>query len=463
MLNKRYITEGIAFIVVSLVTILLAFNNYVLTLPWIFTAFFLGTGYLIFTGLAIKQLSRGSEKLFRKRLFRYSLLTNFVVMMFLFIFNMAHTGTPFSVNAKDEIGYDSRANTIADNLISQGKIYENIDYDFADLGYPTILGIEYLMSGRSIYFSRLIQILLGALSVLFTYRIAKNFFDPEIARVAGALMIFYPHLLYFQGVTLKEGHMVFLLTATFLLASNILKKRLTVGSLVLIIITTGLLFSFRTPLAVLAILSIVLGLVFTKAPKKRGGAIMYVFVFTVLLLVFARSTGLYYSTYETISTSGEMYERVTEKRAMGGGSMMSLIGLPIYVVAAVPTPFPSLVDTEQDPTFHKANWYHSGGSFVWNILSFFFLIGIVFAVRKHFFRYLMIITFTIGYLMILSYSGYVTSLRYTVPVIPFLLIFAALGLYRYRGKIQLYRLYLLLMYVCVVGWAYFQLASRGMI
>lgn len=464
MLNKRIIISSLIFVVITLSVVVIAFNNNILSFPWIFSALFIALMYFILTASISKTLLKCEDRNYRKLLFRYSLISNLIVMVFMLFFNYAHTNTPFSVNAMDEIGYDTRANLIVDNLLIGHGVFKNIDYPLSDIGFPAILGFEYLVLGRSVFLSRLIQVVLGTLTVLFIYLLARNFFNEPIAKLTGVLLIIYPHLLYFHGVTLKETHMVFFLSAALYSASILMKQKFSLWHLFLLIITTTSLFFFRQPLAILVVISVLAGFIFTTAPKKRIGIILYALLFSLLVFGFARSTGLYYETYETVATSGEMHERVTEKRVnQSGSSQMRLIGLPVYVIAAIPTPFPSLVDTEKIDGFHKANWYHSGGSFVWNALSFFFIIGLFHLLRRHFFKYIMLIMFVVGYLIILSYSGYVTSLRYTVPAIPIQMIFVAVGIFLYKGRIQWYNVYLGLMSILIIGWSYFQLSSRGML
>ncbi len=464
MLSKKIISTAILFISLSLSVVIVIFNQNILPVQWIITTVVIAIGYFLLTANTAHRLLKMEERSFRKVLFRYSLFINLLVMGFLFFFNYAHTGTPFAVNAMDEVGYDHRANMITDNLLSGEPILYRIDYGLSDVGYPVTLGIQYLLFGRSVLLTRLFQVLLGAMIVFLTYLLAHNFFKKEVARLAGVLLLFYPHLLYFYSVTLKEAHMIFLLVVALYSASVLTKRKFSLWYLLLLLLSTAALFFFRQPLAVLVILSVLAGFVFTTPPKKKKGIILYAVVFVGLLAGMMYSTGLYYDTYKTITTSGEMYERVTMKRSrQSGATFIDYIGLPVYVVAAIPTPFPSLVDTEREEGYHKANWYHSGGSFVWNALSFFFIIGLLYLIRRHFFKYIMLIMFVTGYLIILAYSGYVTGVRYTAPIIPVQIMLVAVGLSWYRGRITWYRIYSGIMVLLVVGWSFFQLKSRGML
>lgn len=88
-------------------------------------------------------------------------------------------------------------------LIASGDILANAPYFRAPL-YPFFLGFLLAVSGKSLVFVRLIQLLLGGLIVFSTYRLAERFAERRSALFCAALLILYPVMTYFEGELLLD-------------------------------------------------------------------------------------------------------------------------------------------------------------------------------------------------------------------------------------------------------------------
>ena len=71
-----------------------------------------------------------------------------------------------------------------------------------------------------------------------------------------------------------------------------------------------------------------------------------------------------------------------------------------------------------------------------------------------------ILAFVIGYQFVLLKAMMFTSVRFSYPGKPFLLILAAFGVYHIRSK-KWYPVYLAAVIVMIIGWNYVRLKGRG--
>jgi 4-amino-4-deoxy-L-arabinose transferase-like glycosyltransferase len=93
--------------------------------------------------------------------------------------------------------------------------------------YPLFLGTVYLILGHSITAVRVVQAVLGALTVLLVFRIAALILDEHVARIAAAITALYPALILYTGVVLTETLFAFTLTGCVWLAVEAVQRRST--------------------------------------------------------------------------------------------------------------------------------------------------------------------------------------------------------------------------------------------
>ena len=97
-------------------------------------------------------------------------------------------------------------------------------------------------------------------------------------------------------------------------------------------------------------------------------------------------------------------------------------------------------------------------------MAFFAVIAIYEAIRKKKWRdFILIGAFTIGYLGVISVSGYSNSERFLLPGLPGLIMLWAYGVSELRwDTYHLLNPWSIVVVVMEVGWAYFKLGSRGL-
>jgi len=76
--------------------------------------------------------------------------------------------------------------------------------------YPYFLGIVYVLFGESFYLSGLIQIIIGSLSCVLIFLLAKKLFNPTIGIIASVIACFYAPLIYHDAELLIPVLIIFL-------------------------------------------------------------------------------------------------------------------------------------------------------------------------------------------------------------------------------------------------------------
>ena len=106
----------------------------------------------------------------------------------------------------------------------------------------------------------------------------------------------------------------------------------------------------------------------------------------------------------------------------------------------------------------------NGGNYVKNILAFFVIFALIWGLNNKVWRnYLLIGSFTIGYLLVLAFSAFAQSERFHQPALPFVLILSAVGISRVTNRTKKYFLWWMgFIFIAIVSWNWFKLAGRGL-
>ena len=83
-------------------------------------------------------------------------------------------------------------------------------------GYAAFLAAVFFVFGKSVLAAKLANAALGAATLFVVYRAALSLFDRATARIAVAMMSFYPYLLAYSADVLSETLLTFLLAASVL-------------------------------------------------------------------------------------------------------------------------------------------------------------------------------------------------------------------------------------------------------
>lgn len=423
-----------------------------------------------------RRLYIASEKYFLKNIFYVGFIVRIIWVLYMyFIFNPNYYGNTYGDGADVE-WYMPFARAIADWITGDSylSLSETINIYMAaidDVGYPMILAVEYLLSGKEsdIFVPMLVKSIMGAYCAVCIYRVAKRHFGLGTARVAALFVCLNPNMIYWCGSMMKEAEMVFVCC----LAIDKLDQGLSSGDrLTFRVLWPGLLaglilFFMRTTLGIALFSAVLMHIVLASNKIISLGKKIIVSILVISALFFAVGDRILQQSMgylEQIQSDAQQKNMEWRSTRTGGNQFAK------YATATV---FAPLIFTIPFPTYNEANAIQllqiqlSGGSYIKNILSFFVIMVMLLLLlsgewRKHVF----ILAYTCGYLMVLVFSGFAQSGRFHMPIWPMLMLFAAYGIQIAKGNANLRRGFsmVLLLEVCVcLAWNWFKLKGRGLI
>lgn len=420
---------------------------------------------LLFFGLS-SRFSRKwvdyDEKRFTRKLFITALLFRIVWVLFSYLYFIIKTGIPFEFSAADSFDYHACAEWYID--IGWSEASDRLALTpLSDRGYIIYLTGLYSIFGPNILITRFIKAILSAFSCVLIYRLARRNVGEPAGKLAGIFCCLMPNLIMYCGLHLKETEMLFLTIFALERADDLLRsKSVSVWKIIVVVLLTLSLFTFRTVLGVAVLFAILTALVFSsQSVLSRWNRTILIFWAVVGLLVMAGGT-------ITNEAQGYWESRDENQVAKREHQMSKGVSWAKYATGAVMAPimfvlpFPTMVDVDQQ---YNQQLMH-GGNFVRNFLGGFVLLTLFSAlfVKKNWRDLSMIGTFVVTYLGIICMSGFANAERFLLPGLPILLTLAAYGVTLLNGRnYQWVRVWFWIVPLLVVGWAVFKLGSRGIL
>jgi 4-amino-4-deoxy-L-arabinose transferase-like glycosyltransferase len=440
---------------------LLAFQ-YSLPIQWMFTASFTVFLFFLYGNKLTRKWAITSSASFKKNIFYSALAIRILWVVGSYFLYQSMTGQPFEFEAADSIGYHNEAVWMR-GVIANGNYEFFLGYymnRLSDMGYPAYLTFIYTIFGDSIIIARFIKALLGAVTVLFIYKIASRNFGEATGRVAGVLAMLYPNLIYYAGLHTKETEMVFLLVLFIERADHLFRKnKLMVFQLLLVLFLGSLLYFFRAVLFYTAFLSLGMVVLFSSQRALKFRKTLLVVFFGIITFLFINNSFIIDEASGFLEDSGSnqsislQHRSTTQKLAKYGSTA---IFAPIIFIA----PFPTFVNIETQ----QNHMLLSGGFFVKNIMAFFVFVALLFLIKKKRWKnHILILAVFAIYLAILALSKFAIVERFHMPALPFFIILSAYGISVINKKsIKYFQGYVLLIALIIVGWNWFKLAGRGL-
>ena len=404
-------------------------------------------------------------KNFVKKLFILALIIRIVYVIFTYFFYENMTGIPFEFQTGDALGYHKEAIWINKLFHSQQIISKYIPYvggNYSDAGYPVYLSIIYFFADNSILLARIVKAILSAYTCILIFKICKNNFGEQTAKIAGLLALLFPSFIYYCGLHVKETEMIFLISFFIERADNLIRNQHFSYLNLLLIISLGFsLFFFRTVVGISAFFALFSVLLLSKNRFIQSGKKIAIGIWVIAaLLLFLGGTlqneiSKYWEDRETNQLQSMKARAETENGNKFSKYGASAVFAPFMLIA----PFPTLVNVDTQQNQMMLN----GGFFVKNIIGFFILLAIILLIKtKEYKRHILILSFLLVYLGILTLSKFAISERFHMPIYPILLIFTAFGISKVNVKSAKYYIpYLILVGAIIIGWNYFKLAGRG--
>jgi len=462
---KYFTSKAISLYLGVLVFCNLIFFSHPLSLIWWAFGIVEVVSFFYFSNELTRKWAKVSPGRFTKKLFMTALFIRIIWVVFSYFFYNYMTGVPFEFNSADAMSYHSSALKVV-SLINSGDLspfFKNLEGQYSDMGYSLYLGILYWLTGSSIVVARLLKALYGAYTCILIYRLASRSFDERVGRIAGILCMLMPNLIFYTGLHLKEVEMIFLSVAFMERADYMFRnKNFNFVEIAPPLLLAASLFFLRTVLGVTAIFALFSTLLFSSSKVIKLGK-------RVILMIWICGTVGYFiggkitNEVENVWNQREKNQETSMKMRstqVNGNKFAKYATGAVFAPMIFVLPFPTIIETPLQQNQKIIN----GGNFVKNIMAFFTIFAIFWIIKNDKWRdYILLGSFTIGYLAVIAFSAFAQSERFHQPALPFELIFAAFGISLITNKEKKYfSWWLALIFVIIVGWSYFKLAGRDM-
>lgn len=431
--------------------------------------------FFLYGSMAIKDTSLNKirkESRFEKRIFLIAFIPRVIWMFLIYTIFMNSYGDAFGFENADATFYDEVGVDFA-NAIRAGKFAEewrqiNMAIDISDLGYGAYVGFIYWLTGNSIIAVRLLKCLWSSLTVVLIYRLAKRNFGEQTARIAAIFCALWPNFWYYCGAHLKETEMVFLGVLFVEQADQMLRSRqFTAWKVVPILLLAAAMFTVRTPLGLVALLSLVFTIVMSSSKVVAWGKRVIIGMLAIALIGVIAGNQIHERTerlFEQVQTDTQQQNMEWRSTRDNGNAFAKYAGTAVFAPMIFTLPFPTLVQPFEGQDLQQLN---NGGNFVKNIISLFTILAMIMLLMSGKWReHLLPLSFMLGYLMVLAVSEFAQSERFHQPVMPFEFMFAAYGLSIAVTKKKYKRWFLYwcgLMFIAAIAWNWFKLAGRGIV
>lgn len=454
--------KGILLYFISLAAVTIVFFSHAMGIEYILLGAMWVVGFFLLSESFTKKWAKLPVTEFSRSVFWIAIGIRIAWVIFSYFFYSVKTGQPFEYGAADSMGYHDEAKWLAEDGWETAFAYWGRKGGVSDIGYPFWLTLIYSIFGPSVFIARLFKCIISATTCVLLYKLAQRNIGEFPGRMATIFCTFMPNLIIYCGLHLKETEMIFLAIAFLERADYLIRSRnygvMTIAVPALLALS---LFFFRTVLGVVAIISLFAGLIFTST-RLVGRAKRTVVVLFGIVCIAGFSGG-------TIATEVEGYwenriENQIGKRAQQtarGNQWAKYATGTVLAPMAFVLPFSTMVDTGQENQMVL-----HGGNYVRNFLGIFILLALFYTIfkDKNWRNLSLIGAFTVGYLGVISVSGYGNAERFLLPGLPCLLIMAAYGISKMNARDFKYvKYWYIIVVVMEVAWAYFKIGSRGLL
>lgn len=472
MLNyfPKYLTDK-AFLLYfgALSAISLAFFSHIMPIHWYLFGIVDVLLFFHFSNTLTKQWFSLSPQAYTKKLFTWGFVLSVLFMAISYVTFSWLRGEPFEYDPSDGLSYHEGAVWFADEFWKgTASNYWGwfIQQPLSDQGYPLYLTFIYPILGSNIFLVRVLKCLYRAWMAVLVYKLAARTFGEPVGRMAGIFCLFMPNFTFYAASHRKEMEMMLLTVWAIERFDALLRsQQYKLHNIVFPVFLVIFLFTFRTALGAAVIIAFLVTLIVSKTSSKRRKRQILVWSFSLAVLIAGAPIYSELSALFERKFSGEFTGKTVEWRAEseGGNKLAKYAGSAVFAPLIVVIPFPTMVDPQVEAhyNFQRLN----GGYFIRNFLAFFVLLALFKDIKSKKWRnYILIYAFTFSYLGIIAFSEFAQSERFHLPALPFLLILAAHGISEFTNKDKrAFSIYMVLLFVALIGWNWFKLAGRGLI
>lgn len=481
----KWVSEkGILWGILAIFASIIAFSSRTMPIYLYFFYFVEIIGFFLYSHRLSRSWARYSIIKFVKQLFWIGVLLRIPLTIYYHFHHLGLYGNQYFYHLADievYVGLPYQAvNAILENG-DWGFIKMFLKYlAFDDLGAPIFNTILLLLTGNTqpCLVPLIANIILGAYSSIFVYRIAQRHFGEDVARMSALFCMLNPNLIWWCCSLMKEIQMTFF-TLWFLerMDAVLTQRNFSFAKVGPIALIGMFVFLYRAALGILLFLAFFFALVMlsdrivSKGKKVLAGAMVAV----VLVLGFGQQMlDQAESMYRNVDEGGQQTNMEWRSTRIHGNQFAKYAGAAVFAPLIFTIPFPTVSYTHEGQI---SLMEVAGGNFIKNILSFFVILCLLMMLftgewRRHIF----IIAYLLGYLLILVMSSYAQSGRFHVPALPFEMMFAAVCIQRIElGKPVLrkvrskstykkwFGLWCVGMFAACIFWQWFKLRGQGLI
>lgn len=463
--------------ILALAVVSFMYSQY--SMPWYYllsgvvaVAVFFLFGSSVVKNTSIDRIRRINA--FEKRIFLYAFIPRVLFTFLLYYIFQSSYNNAFGIETGDALYYHELGEFVS-SLISKGDFhfYDEITRfsgghdDISDMGYGIYVGFIYWMTGNSIIVVRLLKCLLSSYIVLLIYRLAKQNFDEQTARMAAIFCALWPNFWYYCAVHLKETEMVFLGVLFVEQAEQMLRSRqFTAWKVIPVLLIAAAIFTVRTPLGLVALLALVFSVVMSSSRVVTWGKRIIIGFLAIALIGVVAGNRIEEQSRELFEQArGDRQQENMEWRSkrQDGNAFAKYAGKSVFAPLIFTIPFPSMVQPFEGQDVQQLL---NGGNYVKNIMSCFTIFALIMLLISGRWRdHLLPLSFMLGYIVVLTLSTFAQSERFHQPAMPFEFMFAAYGLSIAVTKKKYKRWFTYwcaLMFVACIAWNWFKMAGRGL-
>ena len=460
---KIIANRGLTLYMISLVLVSVAFMSHAMDAVWFVLGIIEVSLFFLVSHKLTTQWKDMPQKLFVRKVFWLAFLLRVVWVVFSYFFYSYQTGSPFEYGAADSISYHGDAEWLAREPWTTTWNYLFVDRaSYSDTGYCLYLTFIYKLIGPNVFVTRIIKAVWGSVLCVLIYKLTTRIIDEKVGKMAAVFAVLMPNLIIYCGLHLKETEML-LLIVFFLERADfaIRSRKITLWNVLIPVVLSGTLFLFRTVLGVVTLFSFLTALLFSPnhvMKKGRRVALILWVVGSVAIL----AGGVILNEVEELWLNRQTNQEVKrEQQEIRGNRWAKYATGTVMAPMVFVLPFSTMVDTEQE----NQTMLH-GGNFVRNFMGAFVLLSLFSAIfiKKNWRDFALIGSFVIGYLGVISLSGFAGSERFLLPGLPCLIIFWAYGISGLNAKsYRFVKAWYIIVPIMEIGWAFFKIGSRGLL
>ena len=446
------------------------FGVYTINFSWFFSQLLVIVFFAVGSYVFISNTKNLSEKKFIRRIFFWSLFFHVIIVFFNYYIFIKINGIPFFAT-NDPYAYYTWGELVETNF-KQGN-FNVLNFfpnaPISDLGGKVYYGVIYYLfgwTGIKIIIARLFNALFTSLTIVYFYKIIRFFNDVEVARRAAIFYMFFPLFILHAGMNFKEPFFMFLIMQSIYQSHKIfLVKNYSMINVFLLIIFILSTFFFRSVIGPVLIFSLS-GLILFNLKNKLN-----IISASIIVIIFLTTLAAYQTLFKSdiesatnISTEKSVKSLVYQAKGSGTGKLVAnnLMSTPVMAVITFISPFPTIIQKKsQMYSEHLGVNIYISPAIIKIFFGFWMAMGIYIVFKETIKQNIFILLFFFSYLAVIVISLTSFKIRYQMPILPFFLYFATIGMKSYKKYFTMFLLFLLIMTIIILYYNYKKISSFG--